>query len=266
MRFLFDNVQNKISSLLDVDISQLKNLHLELHPNYADDDHHTLIMYGKDIDKEPYIYLLVINILGNDIENGDTILPYEEPHVRHYTSPRKKSQEYELIVEFYRQPEVISVNVPTTRSHFNLENFVRDNDLHLLDQGILNISKMRTRGQNTLVFKHNHNDYFLPDSTLNDQEKKYCRCVLNVASQQPGACNLEKAWFERREGSVCYNPYAVCASSVGTSSRECGDNYNFQGLPLDHVKAYAGLHGIQYTEYTSRDVLINDILKWKSFH
>ena len=98
---------------------------------------------------------------------------------------------------------------------------------------------------------------------MNEQEQKYCRCVLEVAAKQPGQCNMEKAWFEQRQGETCYNPYAVCANSVGTSSRICGENYNWSALPDEMLTAYANLNNIQVSGY-SRQEVIRGIMQWKA--
>lgn len=70
---------------------------------------------------------------------------------------------------------------------------------------------------------------------LTEREQAYCQCVVHGAAKQPGGCNLENAWFEMRDGRECYNPYAVCASSVGASTRKCYENYNYNGMRDDEL-------------------------------
>jgi hypothetical protein len=105
--------------------------------------------------------------------------------------------------------------------------------------------------------------YFKDNTELSDEEQKYCRCVLHVASEQPGACNMEKAWFEKKDNRVCYNPYAVCASRVGTTTRNCSQSYEFGNLNDDELIAYANLHKIQATEPYNRSMLLDKIASWK---
>lgn len=112
--------------------------------------------------------------------------------------------------------------------------------------------------------------YFKSDSNLTEQQKKWCRCVLKVADKQPGACNTEKAWFETRDGKTCYNPYAICSKSVGTSVRTCGENYDFESLSDNHLIAYAELHqnskdgiNIEIPVPYDRTMMLMNIKKWK---
>lgn len=108
-----------------------------------------------------------------------------------------------------------------------------------------------------------HSQYFLPGANLSEQEMKYCMCVLQVAAKQPGSCNLEKAWYETRDDRVCYNPYAVCARSVGTTSRDCGKYYNFDTLPDNLIQAYMNLNQITIPEPFDRNSAITYLKEWK---
>ncbi len=105
---------------------------------------------------------------------------------------------------------------------------------------------------------------FIPNTTLTERQQAYCSCVLKVAAKQPGGCNMEKAWFEKRNGETCYNPYAVCAASVKTSTKECGDNYNYENLSDDHLIAFANLHQIREPAPYNRQAMLQKIYDWKS--
>ena len=102
-------------------------------------------------------------------------------------------------------------------------------------------------------------------NTLTEPQKKYCRCVLKVAAKQAGACNVDKAWYESRDGVKCYNPYAVCAKSTGTTSRECGKNYSFKDLSDAELTAYAQLSGIIGVTTYDRNTLLSKIIGWKAY-
>ncbi len=67
----------------------------------------------------------------------------------------------------------------------------------------------------------------------------FCRCVLKVEAKNPGNC--AKNNFPREEG--CYNPYAVCAHSTGTSTGRgsCSFAYNIDDLPYAELQAYTRL-------------------------
>ena len=55
---------------------------------------------------------------------------------------------------------------------------------------------------------------FREDSDLSDKERKYCSCILKVGAK----------------GGV-RNKYAVCAASVGTTSRRYRENYDMESMP-----------------------------------
>lgn len=110
-----------------------------------------------------------------------------------------------------------------------------------------------------------HADWFRADSKLTEGEKDYCSCVLKVASKQGGKCNLEKAWFEERDGRTCYNPYAVCAAVThsGTGRRGCGEHYNFANIPEAELEAFANLHGISIPSH-AKEATLRAIEQWKA--
>lgn len=114
--------------------------------------------------------------------------------------------------------------------------------------------------------KHSGVQYFKESSQLTEEEEKYCRCILHVASEQPGQCNMEKAWFEKRDDRICYNPYAVCASRVGGSNKNCSINYQFENFPDDELRAYANLHGIKSPTPYSKNKMLDAIYEWKSIN
>ncbi len=107
-------------------------------------------------------------------------------------------------------------------------------------------------------------EYFKGGTDLGERQQKYCRCVLHAAAKQPDWCLEDKAWREQREGSTCYNPYAVCAKSTGASSRSCGVNYDYQNLPDDELIAYAQLSKVNIPMPYNRQQIINNIMAWKA--
>lgn len=90
-----------------------------------------------------------------------------------------------------------------------------------------------------------HAGYFKEDSTLSEEEKKYCSCILKVGAK----------------GSV-KNKYAICAHSVGTTSQHCGDNYDYQNLPTPLLIEYATSNKLKFDK-TDRQSIINAIMEWK---
>ena len=81
-------------------------------------------------------------------------------------------------------------------------------------------------------------------SGQSEQKQKFCDCVVKVAAKQPESCNSEKAWFQTREGEKCYNPYAVCAKTTGTTSKQCSVNYSFAQMNDSQLRGYLSLKGL----------------------
>lgn len=213
---------------------------------------YTLIMYDLDAPypaprnvNSPYIHYLVANI-KKTVDDGDIILPYMAP------SPPKDSPPHRYMVDIYDQKVEMSEPIKTRK--LNLDNYVRQNGLTLADRAKFTVgTTVATAG--SVPFK---------DNKLSEREEKFCSCVVKVAAKQLGACNTEKAWFEERDGKRCYNPYAVCASSVGTTSRECGQHYDFDKFSDDYLIAYAQLHkDLVIPDPYSRSAMLETIRQWK---
>ena len=82
---------------------------------------------------------------------------------------------------------------------------------------------------------------------------KYCSCVVDVAAKQDGPCLRAKDWGK---GKGCANPYAICAHSTGTSSRECGKNYDLANFNDEQLKAFGSLMGVKApSPYTKASML-----------
>nr|QBK90919.1 MAG: HeH/LEM domain protein [Pithovirus LCPAC201] len=106
-------------------------------------------------------------------------------------------------------------------------------------------------------------EYFKNPAALSDRDKKYCRCVLHVQGKQVPECLQDKAWFKNVGGKQCYNPYAVCAKSTHHTSRECGKNYDWSGIPDNEIEGYAHINHISVPSPFDRTQMINNILAWK---
>jgi hypothetical protein len=87
-------------------------------------------------------------------------------------------------------------------------------------------------------FVNDSTNMFIPESELLDRERKYCSCVLKVASKQPEEA-LRSGEYDRSKKE--YDPYAVCVASTKTTSDECGMNYDFESLSDDLLRAYVNL-------------------------
>lgn len=108
-------------------------------------------------------------------------------------------------------------------------------------------------------------NYFKEGSDLREDEKKWCRCVLHVASKQSDQClvDVNKNARKTYDGKTCYNIYAVCSSRVGTSSRKCGINYEFNNIPDNELIAYSKMKHIKIPVPYSRNNMITAIMEWK---
>lgn len=210
---------------------------------------YTLIMYDLDAPypyprnfNSPYLHWIVTNIKGSDISTGDEGTRYIAP------SPPPDSLPHTYNVDIYLQPNKITPVRSADRNNFDVDGFVKTYRLKLVDQGgfktgsIVPTKKSLERKKITPDSVVESESYFIPDADLSEREKKWCRCVLKVADKQKGRCNTERAWRETRDGKTCYNPYAICSKSVGTSTRKCSQNYNFSAIPDDYLISYAQLH------------------------
>ena len=93
---------------------------------------------------------------------------------------------------------------------------------------------------------------------LTEKESAYCRCILHVQSKAKSGCKKSN-WGQ----SGCYNPYAVCSSKVGTSSRKCGSSYVWENIPIDEIKGYMDMNSISYCNTDDKSILVQKIRGWK---
>lgn len=106
---------------------------------------------------------------------------------------------------------------------------------------------------------HRH-ELLRSDTSLNERQQAFCSCVAKVAAKQPEACLLEKAWFDKRDGYRCANPFPVCASSVGTTTRGCIKEYDYDSMPDVTLRGLAYLHGIPVSQPFNRSALISSFM------
>lgn len=94
-------------------------------------------------------------------------------------------------------------------------------------------------------------------SSLTDKEQRYCRCVLHVAEKQSEDCLRGKKWLTKN--GKCYNPYAVCSKSVGTSVKGCGLWYDYENLTKSELLGYAYLEDMKVSRSDTRRQIIKVI-------
>lgn len=254
MRLFIDNVQ--LSPSITLSLSKFLSLGItwEADPEKL----YTLMVYDIHAPQGIYLHFLVTNIPGNDITKGNVLASLQQ------ADPATGVHNYYF--DIYEQSKFIRPVQHSIRTNFNVNTFAVRNSLQLIDRDII------AGDANTKTFyltkeeisEHvTFNPLFREDTILTPHEQKYCSCVLDVAAKQPGACNLEKAWFEHRDEAMCYNPYAVCAKSVGTSTRHCGEEYNYENLSDNKLIAFINLNGMPTPSSYDRENLLNLIYEWK---
>ena len=213
--------------------------------NSSSDKLYTVIILDYNSVKPPYLHLLVTNIPKNDIIQGTVVQPFSK------FSPPVTDSPHEYHFYLLEQEQPLN-NIPQQLvNNFNLDRFRKKYNLQEVDEVVIEVVHDKNNKKTS---------WFKPG--LTEKQEKYCSCVLEVAAKQPGACNLEEAWFEQRDDNTSYNPYAVCAKSVGTSFRDCGQYYNYDQLPSQLNKAYANLKGLSTMGLSTKEV-IEKIYKWK---
>jgi hypothetical protein len=208
-----------------------QDLHLEFD---ADPRHlHTVMIVDNSLNPS-LIHFLVVNIPGNNVSQGQVVIPYIPP------SPPSGVHQYS--VDIFQQPEVFQPQKVTRK--MDVEEFVDRNqlrplyhtDFQVAAQGN-NLMKFQSTGQ-TPSRSHSHSHKARGPYPPSEEQVKYCDCVLDV---------------EARGGA--YNPYAVCAKSTGTTYRWCSDQvYDFPAMSLQDLQSYAALHNLP-TAGTREEVL-----------
>lgn len=99
----------------------------------------------------------------------------------------------------------------------------------------------------------------MKDNDLPEKERKWCSCVLKVGSKNSPRCNMERSWGTKD----CKNPYAICSKSVGTSSRRCGQHYDYKEMPTDLLETYAELSRVRTCVESDRQSLLRSLEEWK---
>lgn len=107
--------------------------------------------------------------------------------------------------------------------------------------------------------------YFKTNHDLGEKEQKFCRCILHVGAKQDERCldDINQNAYKKFNNKTCYNPYSVCSSKIGTSSRKCGMSYNFAHIPTDELIAYCRVNHIRIAPSYDRSQILSSIYQWK---
>lgn len=231
----------------------LYNLRVEWKPSKQ---YVTLIIYDVDAptshkpDMSPFLHQLVINISGHDIRSGNVAMLYTPP------APPPRSGDHHYILALYEQEGRISEQV-NRRERFDVDSFVQRNKLVLKDYDIIVVDSETVQfyvepKQITVNPAH---PLILGTSTLSEDKMKFCSCLIEESTKMPIECVKKRESYTYEHGKTCYNPFAVCAKSVGTTSRECPQNYNFNAMDDEQIEAFAALHNISLSYPVNREAL-----------
>lgn len=230
----------------------------------------TLIIYDIDApssmnpSSSPFLHQLVININGNNIRSGNVVMPYTPP------APPAHSGDHRYIVALYTQNNIITAplnNIERSgniinekvfqRERFNVDSFVQRNRLTLVDHDtiVVDPETMMFYVEPIQITVNPAHPLILGNSTLSEKERNYCSCLIDVSSKLPIECIKKGEAFTYEHGKMCYNPFAVCAKSVGTTSRECAQNYNFNAMDDTQIEAFAALHNVSLAYPVNREEL-----------
>lgn len=222
---------NKLIVLNDwFDLSDLNNIEIGWNKT---DGYQTLIIYDSTV---KYLHLIISQIPGNDIAKGVIQVPYEPPH------PPTNSGDHQYLFLLYTQSRPVSSG-NFNRPNFDLNKFVSNNQLSLIDQDVLIVdsnTKMFYRAPISINALHPLIRY---DTNLNEQEQKYCSCLIDSYSHYIKRLDLESDFLQGKDtkSQIHMNPFAVCTAAVGTNNQMCPDNYNFDNFDEDKIIAYLSI-------------------------
>lgn len=234
----------------------------ELEWEALPDTFYTLYIYDNTIN---LVHALIVNIPNNEIDKGDVILPYIPPN-----PPGTSKHRY--IFNIYKQHRHMRT-FEASREDFDLEDFIDSRRLDLVGSKVINATKKtfsigkvgksnvpkdtrktrtprkkrspttpkvirtprtpRTPRKSEEVEFNSEHPLIKPDTSLSEKEQRYCSCVAKVKAKQTDECILHG------KGKGCVNNiYAVCAKTVGTTSRKCSENYNFDAFSERQLHAH----------------------------
>lgn len=82
---------------------------------------------------------------------------------------------------------------------------------------------------------------------------KFCSCLKKVRAK---GCKSGR----------CYNPYAVCTSSLGYQCRNCGKITNWNQASREEIAAYLREKHVNVNKNDTKQDLLRKLRRWKSRH
>lgn len=148
----------------------------------------------------------------------------------------------------YRTHGIMAHTIPELTFHFTdrplqtppVQTGGRSQTRRVLDK----ITRERRERQ---TLQDNSKEYFKPNHQLKRKMPHFCRCVLHVAAKNSNWCNKKRLW----KSDKCYNPYAVCAASVRTTTgrKPCFYDFDSPDMTKKELKSYGYLRYKEYTQW-----------------
>ncbi len=111
-------------SLGDILTPEEFSTHLEVYWTFRADQLYSLVFYDLDAPQGVFTHWLVINIPGENIDSGQTLIDYYAPH--------PPSGIHRYFIEIYQQPGKLPAISGLTHTNFDREAWVRTYGLSLL--------------------------------------------------------------------------------------------------------------------------------------
>lgn len=217
--------------------------------------YYTIVIYDINQTKPmnfAYVHYLIMNIPGDNLDLGQEILSYEAPN-----PPGRRGHHY--VFTIYEQPRLIKMTGRAERYNINLAGMMIANSLKEVGNITFVVTPKNIPTAN-IIPSPVEGRYMFPSTPLSEQDQKYCRCLLDVATKQTPECLEKKIPRAKLGGKVCAVPYQVCTSSTGRSGKvECSKYYDFDSLPDDKLQAYAHLNKITVPKPYNRKRMLNNI-------
>ncbi|MEM3857833.1 MAG: YbhB/YbcL family Raf kinase inhibitor-like protein [Candidatus Micrarchaeaceae archaeon] len=202
----------------------------------------------------PYLHYLKVNVLGSELEKfkvsqGDV----------NYEPPNPPEGDYHIyIIDIYSQLYYINnINIEK-RNNFDLDEFIKTNNLTIVFRFAFRVRVPKVRSDPKL--NGNLRRIEKKESELS-HSSKFCKCVASVAAKQNDECLENPSKYMRRtiNGKTCYNPIAICKSSLEVKYGKCGKDFDYNNLSDDEIIGLAKLLKINIPEPYDRNILINKL-------
>ena len=228
---------------------------------------YTIIIYDIDAPgtsskkySSPFVHFLVTDIPENNVAAGKVSASFMLP------SPLRGSGEHRYVVDLYKQTgPILDPPVETHRRKFKIGDFVSRNKLQTVATNVIVVDpdtmQFYLRNPSWQISFNPHHRLIKKDAPLSEKEVKFCSCVVDVAVKNPEECNINQHNNPNLPITYgCYNPYKVCSSRIGTTSRNCYESYNYDEFSATELHALANLTGVHVDAHTSRESIIGSMM------